>query len=164
MPTQTTGNRPSAGPAEVAPARFAIGRERLANPRNLRREPALAEHATQHLLRFGDLALGEQLSRRLRNREGEDAVRERRHDHRDEHPAPRLQAAEPDGVRAARRRGDRVVDQQREKDAGDDRELLQRSEPAARTSRRHFGDVCGRDNGGHPDGDAAEHAEQREHE
>jgi hypothetical protein len=50
------------------------------------------------------------------------------------------------------------VDQQRDEDAGDDRELLQRSQPAADAGRGDLGDVGRRDDRGHADPEAADDA------
>ena len=62
-------------------------------------------------------------------------------------------------ARAARDRGEDVVDQQRDEDAGDDGELLQRAQPAAQSGRGDLGDVGRCDHRGDADAEAADDAE-----
>ena len=54
----------------------------------------------------------------------------------------------------------RIVDRQRQEDAGDDRELLQGAQPASDAGRRRLGDVGRRDHRRHTDTDTADDSEE----
>ena len=109
-----------------------------------------------------DPALGDQVARRLRDRQRQHAVDDGRG-----RPWPGTSTARP----PARARAsllappaavrEEVVDEQRDEDAGDDRELLQRAQPAADARRRDLGDVGRRDHRGDADAEAADDADRR---
>jgi len=87
------------------------------------------------------VALEHEEARGLRQPQGDEAVDETGNRGGDEHPAPRGEA-EPQGLRgAARRVREQRVGEQGREDADGDRELLQRSEPAAQGGGRDLGDV-----------------------
>ena len=146
--------------AQVAPGRLVLALQRLLDPVDGDLEVLLAEQHGQHPAGFRNLVAGNEIARRLRNGEGQHAVQDRGHRHHQEHPAPGLQ---PEPQRLARAAGElrqQVVDRERQEDAGHDRQLLQRAEPAADARRRRLGDVGRRDDRGHADADAADDPEQ----
>ena len=105
---------------------------------------------------------GNQVPRRLRDRERQRTVEDRGDDHHEEHPPPRLQA-EPQVLAGSA--GDvckRIVDRQRQEDACDDRELLQGAQPASDAGRRRLGNVGRRDHRRHTDTDTADDSEDDE--
>ena len=82
-------------------------------------EVLLAEQHVQHPAGFRDLVAGNEITRRLRNGEGQHAVDDRGDHHHQEHPAPGVEA-EPQRSRWHRPRCvcSRVVDGERQEDAG----------------------------------------------
>lgn len=74
------------------------------------------------------LADGDQVARRLGDRERQQAVEERRDDHDAEHPLPGLEAADRSALLAVGELEDAEVHQLRDGDADDDRGLLEGAE------------------------------------
>jgi hypothetical protein len=103
------------------------------------------QHPVQYPAGLVQAVLGHQVARRLGDGQREQAVEQRRYHHRQEHPAPSRQPEQPARLRPSRGRGDREVDQQRDEDAEHDRQLLQRSQPAADPGRGDLRDVGRRD-------------------
>ena len=118
----------------------------------------------ERILRASGIAVrGDEVARRLRDGEGEQRRRRTAgHDHREEHPPPRLEAEPQDLAGAAGELREDEVDQQRDEDAGDDGELLERAEPTADPGGRDLGDVGRRDDGRDADPEPADDPEDDE--
>ena len=134
MPTQTIGSRPRpsarAGPCWTARSSCVEARLDLARPARV--DVAVLGELAEHLAGLVVLALGDQVARRLGDRAATAAVDHGRDGAGEEHPAPGVQA-EPERARPAPPAdvASTSSDEQRDEDAGDDRQLLQRAEPAA---------------------------------
>ncbi len=98
------------------------------------------------------------MARRFGHRQHQQAVDQRRHRGRQEHPAPRRHAHPQHACRTTRGIGQPRIAQQRREDAQHDRQLLHRTEPATNPRGCHLGDIGGCDHRGHAHADAAHQA------
>jgi hypothetical protein len=121
------------------------------------------EKLSQHLARLRNLLLGNQMARRLRNREEQREVQQRQNQLTEIGPAPGRETQPERLVGTARKVKWHPGHSHCAENAADNRELLQRAEPAAETRGRDFGDVGRRRNRREADADTADEVEGDEH-
>jgi hypothetical protein len=120
----------------------------------------MAGEAAQHVGRFIEAPGQNQIARRFRDDRSKAAIDGGRNGRGNEHPAPGLEVQPQPLSGAARGSSQPIVTQQRDQNAGDDRELLQRAEASAIGGRRDLRDIGRRDHARGSNGRAAEETEQ----
>ena len=154
---------PPVGLPQISPGRLVLALQRLLDAIDGDLEVLLPEEHAEHPSGFWNLVAGNEITRRLRDREGQPAVDDGGYGHDEEHPAPGVHAEPQWLVGSACGLLQDPVDRERQEDARDDRELLQGTQPASDPGRGGLGDVGRCDHRRDADADAADDAEEHDH-
>src|ERR1051326_8872489 len=101
---------------------------------------------------------GDQKTRRFRNEKQSEKENDRRNNLDPKHPLPGLEPKPKGSARSSCGAGNEIIAHEREEQAEDDRQLLERREAPANRRRSNLTDVSGTDDAGGPDGRPAHHS------